>query len=100
MLKLDKGVHSHGLSHTHHDYVTGTLHAFLYGKDSITISVMALDFMIPYFQNTFTVIAFISRNFSTLDSGCNRKGLCNRTGFIGIGDAEILPQSIQMQILI
>ena len=98
MLKFHEIIDSHGLSHPYHGDVAGILYPLLDSGRTVSPSVMASDLFSADLHDSLAVIAFRSHNTAALNSCGNRKGLGNGSRLIGVGNTEILPQSVQMLI--
>ena len=87
------------LCNLNHTGVTGLRHDFLNRKRAVSAVQMAVDISVSHRNFTAAIEGRVLRDYALLQCRRYYQRLINRTGFVGIADAEISPYCIQIVAL-
>ena len=95
ILKFTEILFPHQLRNLHHGHIAGRGYGIFQGHMALC---MTSDGISPDLHHAGTLKAGVRRHRSLFQRRSHRKRFCCRTGFIGIGNAIVFPQIIQIQI--
>ena len=70
----------------------------MYRDITVSEGLMAFDLMICNLQHAFTIIGLITGNGPALNGRRHRKRLRRGARFVGIHDAVIFPQAVELSV--
>ena len=98
ILKMAEGLLAHRKSLLHQSNVAGAFDRLPDCQNAVTVCIVTFDRLSTFRngQRSLTKVCLIRPECTALEAGPCRKRLCNRTRFVVIRNAEVLPESIEI----